>query len=492
MAALEERQTELIFPDLSPQEICDNIGAEERGRADGQNNIPGPQALQPSTTEAQIADHFESKVRDTSSAALSVLGDLRAQRRELDLESALSALRQLPSEFDNAASHLRERHRAHHDDLRERERKLRGNLQTFMSENRLNHEARPKENPATFWIIIVMVVVLETALNATFFSLGSELGYLGGIIQAAVISIINVGVAILCGLFGAPQINHIKFVKKMIGGLSVLIWITVAIVLNVFAAHYRSELEQDPFQAVTAAVDSIKESFWGIESAQGWLLLGVGLFFSVAVLLKVYSSDDPYPGYSKSFAAHRRARENWNKAQTAFVDSVKELHAEFERKLAERMTEALRILSKFEGSLQSSKTIVHQFKDYQHRASACCQQVVGLYRHANMAVRQDPAPGLFEEKVLLDFSQIVVPAELDDEEVELEHMKTLVSGFKENETGVVRQQLNVNNRRELDSLAGYFQGTKSQPTKQKTEAPESPAREEQVVSLASSATPQAS
>ena len=330
----------------------------------------------------------------------------------------------------------------------------------------------------------------ETALNATFFRLGSELGYLGGIIQAAVISIINVGVAILCGLFGAPQINHVHYARKMIGGLSVLVWITVAVVLNVFAAHYRSELEQDPFEAVTAAVDSFKESFWGIESVQGWLLLGVGLFFSVAVLLKVYFSDDPYPGYSKCFAAHKRARDDWKIAQSAFADSVKTLHGEIERKLAERMTEALRIFSKFEGSLQSSKTLVHQFKGFQHRASACCQQVVGLYRNANMAVRQDAPPDFFGEKVALDFAHLAIPAELDDEEAELERMKILVSNFKEKEVGEVREQLNENTKRELGSLASYFLGTKGWSTKQKTEAAVSPADDEQVVTLASRTSPQ--
>lgn len=386
-----------------------------------------------------------------------MLDKFRGYRRELDFNVVLEDLRGLSERFTNENRHLKARDKGHLQDQRDRERGLRSNLENFKNENRLNRMARPKENPITFWLIILAFIAVETALNATFFAMGSELGFLGGIIQATVISGINVGAAVLWGLFWVPFINHRKFAKKLIGGLSVLLWGAFILTLNIFAGHYRSELEQDPLLAVTEAVLSIEQSFFGIESAQGWLLSAVGILASLAVLVKVYFSDDPYPEYSKFFRAHKAANEEWLDAKSEFVGELKKNSDNFEQERNRLWTNTRRVITNFEGYIGNSRVLAASFENYQHRVATWCTTVISLYRSANRAVRQDPPPAYFGDKADLDFSHLKVENDLSEDAAELNRLKQTMREFSAAEVGAIKRQLAGILRRELDTLDRFFE-----------------------------------
>lgn len=458
MGEFEERKTELIFPTLDPQEISDEIGAEDRGRKDGNNNMPPAASQQSSATEAEIVDFFEAKLRDAAAATRSMILSLSYDRRKLDLQQILGSLRALPEKSANEIAHLKELHRPHLQDQKEVERKLRGSLQTFMSENRLNNRvARTKDNPFAFWLVVVAFVIAETLLNASFFAMGSERGYLGGAIQAIIISIINVGVSVLCGLFGLPLINHIQYVRKVIGGLALLIWGLVVGLLNVFAGHYRSELEQDPLLAVTAAVDSIKQSLWGIESGQGWLLTGVGVLFAAIVLLKVYFSDDPYPHYSKTVRVHNRAKDEWLHAQSEFTELLRSVCQKLEDERVKLLTDARRVVGMFEANLNNAENLGCQFQDYRHRVATWCQGVIARYRNANIAVREDDElPSYFAERSSVSFADLNVEIDVDEDRQMFTKLKADLKDFSEQEAGEIQRKLNAVKRVETEGLQGFF------------------------------------
>ncbi len=457
MFELEQKEVDRIFPQYDPQEVSDQIRAEERGREDGNQNRPPNGATTMSVAEAEIVSFFEDVIRNAAASTRVMLGKFREYRRELDFNVVLEDLRGLSERFTNENRHLKARDKGNLQEQRDRERRLRGNLETFRNENGLNHTARPKENPITFWLVILAFIAVETALNATFFAMGSELGFLGGIIQATIISGINVGAAVLCGLFWVPFINHRKFAKKLVGGLSILLWSALILTLNIFAGHYRSELEQDPLLAVTEAVVSIQQSFFGIESAQGWLLSAVGILTSLAVLVKVYFSDDPYPGYSKVFRAHKAANEEWLNAKSEFVEQLKKNSDNFEQERNRLWTDARRVVTNFEGYIGDSRVLAASYKDYQHRVATWCTTVISLYRSANSAVRQDPVPAYFGDKADLDFSHLKVENDLSEDAEELNHLKQTMREFSAAEVGAIKRQLAGIQRQELDTLDLFFE-----------------------------------
>jgi len=456
MPELEQKEVDRLFPPYDPQSVSDALEVERRGRDDGSHNRPPATATAPSGVESEVTAHFEGIVDNAATSTRAMLDRLREQRRQLDVDSLIEDARHLPTKLRKEIANLKARHKAHLKELRDREREQRANLEAFKNEHKLSRAARRKENPVTFVVIILLFVAVETALNATFFAMGSEFGYLGGMIEAIVISGMNVGVAVLVGLWGAPYVNHRAFSKKAWGCLSLLIWIAFVVGLNVFAGHYRSALVQSPLEAVTQAVVTIQDSFFGIETTQGWLLCAIGVLASVAVLAKVYFSDDPYPGYSKVSLAYDRAKENWRNAQSDFVAELKKLHDQIEDERKEAHVAMKRAAAKYERYVRDTEILLRRYEDYRKRARGWCAAVLDLYRAANIAVRQDPLPEYFRNAQGISFDHLSLAEDLAEDVTELREMKEKIKRFAEAEAGELRQTLSGVYEKEIEKLDTFY------------------------------------
>jgi hypothetical protein len=87
-------------------------------------------------------------------------------------------------------------------------------LESFKSSNGLRRSAiYPDSNILTVALLVTMVII-ESAFNSSFFAAGSDLGLLGGIIEAGLISIINVSFGVFLGLMVLRNKNHINKFKS--------------------------------------------------------------------------------------------------------------------------------------------------------------------------------------------------------------------------------------------------------------------------------------
>ena len=169
-------------------------------------------------------------------------------------------------------------------------------LKLFKTQNNLERIPKYPTSVVFHFSIIVMVVILESLANMYLFAQGNDLGLLGGIFEAFLISVANVGVSVVIGYIALPQIHHIDGRRRAMGYLGLIVAIVFACVFNLVAAHYRDLLVESKAEALLDALPSAFADPFDL-TFNGLVLLALGLVVSGLGLWKGYSADDPYPGY---------------------------------------------------------------------------------------------------------------------------------------------------------------------------------------------------
>ncbi len=157
--------------------------------------------------------------------------------------------------------------------------------------------------------VLASLVLFEGLANAYFFSTGSDLGLLGGWLQAITVSFTNVIAAFfLIGFLGLRHMsNPHKPVTAGLAAVGTLLGVSALLVLNLSAAHFRDLLEfnaatlamgaGDVTGLVLAPVTAAMADPFGIETLEALLLLVLGVTFAVIAAFKGRTFDDAIPGY---------------------------------------------------------------------------------------------------------------------------------------------------------------------------------------------------
>jgi hypothetical protein len=210
--ATEPRQatiaSTLSFPHLDIQWLKDNRRLEERGQRNGSQGLPLADSDELDSVEGEIAAAIEQE-RDKG---LKIYADRRrsydSRSRALNLVSRITELEQIAA---TAQSQLQTRVHVGLDWLEQRQEYLRATRNEYEAFKKTHNLQRPSRHPRSHaWhiAILILLLLIETSLNGKFMAVGDELGYLGGIIQALVISLINLSVGFMVGLVLVRQWAH--------------------------------------------------------------------------------------------------------------------------------------------------------------------------------------------------------------------------------------------------------------------------------------------
>jgi len=173
--------------------------------------------------------------------------------------------------------------------------------------------------------ILAGLVLVEGLANAYFFSTGSDLGLLGGWLQAITVSFTNVIAAFF--IIGYLCMRHLMnpqktwfFIPALIG---LPIGIAFIVILNLAAAHYRDLLE---LNAATLAIGdsgvtgqllaplpAVLANPFGLQTLEAYLLLTLGLTFAAIAAFKGRTFDDAIPGYGVVQRKAERAARDLNR-----------------------------------------------------------------------------------------------------------------------------------------------------------------------------------
>ena len=263
----------------------------------------------------------------------------------------------------------------------------------------------------------------------------------------------------LLGTFCLPQLNHKLGDRKLAGVGCALLLVAGAFMLNMFAGHYRSALEEDAFKAVLMAVKSFSSGVLSIKSAQGWLLSAVGVVAFTVLTTKIYLSDDPYPGYGKVYREYLNAQAIWLQKQLEFTKKIIANYNTIERKRA-NLTDKLTTLEVGYSVLLDKVRRVDEFhKNTLSQLEGMCNTVINYYREENRFQRKTgkkEMPAYFSQPVSLDTPDFEIRLDLDDEERQQEELVQKFEDYRENHSAQIKSSLETIHTAEIDSLDGFF------------------------------------
>lgn len=178
----------------------------------------------------------------------------------------------------------------------------------FRQAKKIRRAAQYPDSHIMHFSILAGLVLFEGLANAYFFSKGSDLGLLGGWIQAITVAFTNVIAAFF--LIGFLSIRGLTNPKRPYTFVAALVGLPLSVAaiafLNFSAAHYRDLLELNAATLALGDADVTGEilapvsralTFAPFETLEALLLFVLGITFAAIAAFKGATFDDPVIGY---------------------------------------------------------------------------------------------------------------------------------------------------------------------------------------------------
>jgi hypothetical protein len=394
----------LSFPPLDVDQVAKDLQLDERAEKAGRAGQPLPQADGPDMAELDILDHVERLARKAHEIYLAQIDHYEGRIRRAVITADLRV--QIEAAGSNALADIKAEIIHHQNQLNMLLQAV-GNREEEFRQFRQRHAltrpprySTPDERTLALLLLLVFVLI-ESILNGMFFAEGSEAGLIGGVVQALVLSVLNVGVASLYALYGFPYLFHRRRAIRAAGAAGTLIFLLWLLGLNLAIGHYRdlfiagggSVLMSDLLHRLSSAPLLLSD-------AKSLILVFLGIGLGLASVIDIAVRRDRYPGYAAVAADRQRAIERYAEENARCLAGVMELRD----RAVDDMTAAVQLIRDAHlGMLRAveGRARAHQnYLSYLHQLAGVHQRLVQRYRELNRRVRRGDAPAYFQRPAL--------------------------------------------------------------------------------------------
>lgn len=397
-----------VFPDIDKDRLVEDLDLKKEAAARGAVNQP--------ETSAETLDHIELK-------AVSRVEDLR--RRGLEnfeinrrvyaerLNKAVSARMLVETEANDSKAKFAEevtKWKSMMVTPRERVQETHRWRNRFREINKLERPAKEFGSLIALFGLAFLMIIIESAVNAYLFAQTNNLGLLGGLMAAFIVSIGNVTLSALLG-WGSRFINCrwvVNIFIKLVGLLFFLAWLGFAIIYNLGVAHFRDAVERigEWREAGTAAIQTIQLSPFSLYTMESYVLFILGLVISIVSFLKGYSYSDPYPGYSKVASDLVGAREEYVDYLEDSIETLAEHRDNAVNGLRAANDEVHRNINDSVDALFGQKALQSNLNPFLEQCNIAANYLLSVYRDANKAARVDSPPEYFNTTYAFELLEV--------------------------------------------------------------------------------------
>ena len=385
-------------PPLGAQDLVKKLRLKHRGRERGENNEPRP------TQTGE--DLVEREVIDECTLLLSEAKEAYEKHREV-LEARIDARSDSPPDPPDPRVPLQSEFEKRRADLADAASEAQQATDEEWEFRRKHGRKRGPRVPENLWWrggLLLVLVVFETALNGVFFGQNLAGGLLAGGSYAVLISAINVLVIGAVAAWALRELRHRDPRRRVGGGVTLLGFATLAVVLNLGIAHYREALPPDypPEGASCWRGDDVshgeeetlclfRENLFELNGFQSYMLMLLGLAMCVLATWDWFRMTDPYPGYGALGKKKRKSedelREREEDMRTALEDAYNKgvgalRGSEDPLDAWKRARAAIDELRRRHGDLE----------EYVRELAESCASAIQTYRNENHEARTEPVP----------------------------------------------------------------------------------------------------
>lgn len=402
------RPSTQIFLDLDVQQVSRNQNLPQRGAERGSGERPDANATVLDDVEHQIVESTESHKQAAHAIYLEQLHTYDARLTALNFEERFAIIRQAAPEAVGDFSAEASMGRDELFELRRRLNESEAEREDFRKRHKIARPARLSTLGKVLLKLGLLAVlfVIEVAVNGGFLSKSNQGGILGGLSVAFVFAAFNIIVSFLCGLAPIRLMYRRNIIYKAMGFLSLLAYLTLAVVLNLALAHIR-EIPPDVLIDVDReALKRLLETPFALHEIQSWLLFGIGLVFSIIAMADGLLFFDPYIGYAGLERRWQSASARYRIAKEELIQQLRDIRNDAsdamngaERDLAIRRSE-------YDALMVARGRLSQKFLEHQSQIERATNALLQVYREANRKARSTSAPAYFDRPYALERAPI--------------------------------------------------------------------------------------
>jgi len=386
----------ISFPHIDAIRLRRELDLDAQGAEMGARNLPSPDHAALDEVEQRIVAAIESQ---RALAYDRYLANVRAYSDRLGSLQIQVLLQQAATAGEETKTDLNEALIKGRDRLFGLQNKLAGlkrELEAFRIENRLQRSARGPDSRIFHWGVVALLLVVEAVLNGNFLARGLELGLLGGVVEAFLIAVLNVGSGLVMGWLALRQLYHRRWTHKVPALLALILYAGAAVGFNLLVAHYRDALGgSNPENAGMLALQTFLSKPFHIIDINSCLLLAMGIGFSLIAVADGYLMDDPYPGYGRIARDCQIAEDEFRETKEEETQRLSELEDSALGRLDGATSGIERRRAEYYAVLQRRDGFRQQFIEHLDHLEQAADQLLGWYRQANREARSTPAPNHF-------------------------------------------------------------------------------------------------
>jgi len=394
-----------VFPAISRDSIEKDLRVRREAELRGAQNLPSATHEGFDEFETKIIDAVRKVRREGINTYNSQMREYGARMSALDIEGSINSIL---TTLTNAISDMRQLvHKATSEIFLDRDNleQLRRELDGFRSRNRLERVARYPDSKVYVYGFLLLILAVETVVNAFFFMQSNELGFIGGAGMALGISFVNVSASFLFGRF-STYLNHRLIPLKFFGFLSVVLFLLLAATLNLYVGHFREAAGLYSWsEATRLAGDLFLAKFYRFEVFDSWILVALGLVFSVFAFIDGIVADDPYPGFGSLWRRWREALVAYAAEKAQHIDTLQELKdralqegEDFREELASQIQNYIQA-EQFRAATRAGLPV------FLTETEEAARSLLALYRETNARARKDPVPKHFSDRFSFERSE---------------------------------------------------------------------------------------
>jgi hypothetical protein len=393
-----------IFPALNVDKLAADMALAKAGTERGAREEPAPESRARDDVEARIVEYVEAEKNSAHGVLLDELRTYKERLMGLDFEGRFATIRQAAP---SAVSEFRAEAAQGRDELHSLRRHLRDlelERDAFLRRHKLTRTARSATGGSlTLKVgVLLALFVFEVFLNGFFLAKGSELGYLGGSVEAFTFALLNVGVSFLIGAVGVRELNHRNYFRKLLGLISLLAYLALAIALNLALAHYREASGSLVSDAGREVLVRMRTMPLAIADLKSWLFFGLGLLCSLIAFADAFLIFDPYPGYGGLEKRRVSAHGAYIKRKNDLIEQLLDIRDDAISILEEANRDLSVRRAEHDAILEGRARLVRLFAAHQSHLDRAANALLAIYREANRRSRKTPPPPLFTTPYALE------------------------------------------------------------------------------------------
>lgn len=370
-------------------------GAKSRGREDAMKGLPRESASEFSSNESFLVGVCQDHVNELSS------------RIEIYIASRYRDLRSIKTRF--IKPNFYEPIQTAREDIQSIQQKSRYDLKTlgaaskratrstrfFRDENRIRRDPIVPEETLRVVAFVTIVFLLEAFAGTYLFASVNPIGIVGGFLEAAGLSIINIGWSFAAGFIVYRHVRSRNSTVKVLAIFGIVMHVVGVLAINFLAAHYRDSGSLQIEGKVARTVEQLTENWFEFNDVLSLAIPFLGIVFAIVATRKGMTIHDPIPEYGRLGVIDRfnetAYKERLDVANEEVDDSLRNCVQTIEAALKNRRD----LAAEASGICDDLCRLANIFNTAFEQRTSFAAYLLKDYREGNIAVRTEPSPEYF-------------------------------------------------------------------------------------------------